>query len=578
MLLCCLLACLPVLPAMASSLLLDQGRQVEGLWVFPSLEQPKRFQYVPQSARVVHDDGVPAFSMTFYVNGEASDDPNDPDAIHSIVDAQGGALLHFLMEYQTSATLVSAAQDVLRRDMDDEEIQITGPLFFSKGQFSLVSSLIGGEETRNQVLLAQRPAPLMEGNRTAISAHLDPQSASLLLASLQTASPDLSVTYDLGFSGLTDAYKATMIIDWEKVSQSFGGGAGVSLYYVSLDVEAQIDRLFQDGSIKLEVNGDDQNMDKLIEIAHAKALDVMFAPVELDEVPAEEQANLLQSITGLLGGSGGALSSRNTTGFGAYASFKVKDLRSSGISRLSFNKRASVDRRAIITTNIGAFYKAYAQPEQLINIVPAIDDTFSLRKIFVSIDGALAQDVGEFVNSIEVTLTKQHPEGRETTEQLLIGNQHLNNDKPLGPMTYSNLEKQASSQWRKYDYQTSWNFEGGGHFQSSHIDAEDAMINLTAPYHRSVVNIEGNTETLSGAGVRAVIVEVGTDFFGDRKTVRRMIHIGSEALSAEPIELVLPENEYSYDYKITWIMQNRDRLIRSGVDDLGFVFIDELPE
>ncbi len=579
----CLSLCVAALglsagPASADDLLVDRGRQVEGLWVYPSLSAPSRWRYVPDHAELSRDDqGRPQFSLTFYVSERTAEGENGRAT--SIVEAEGGGLLHFIVQYSTDPEQVEAAQAALRELTGDDEAEIVGSILFDEGRYSVVTSIVDEtEQGERPALLAQRTAPLMEGNRLPITARLTAEQATMLLGSLQTATPDLSVVFEMTFSGLSQAFDAVMIVDWEKTREALRASAGGTVYLVSAEAEAVIDEAMQNGGIELRVNGEDADMEALVEMVHARALDMMFAPIEVDEVPEETRGNLLDALAGLVA-QDGALSSGNTTGFGVHMGYRVKDLRSEGETRLSFNKRARIERRAVLTVNLGEAAGLSTEAPETVQYVSTVDPATQLRRVYVSVDGDLERELGGFINAVTVTLRKDHPGNRETVKELIVRPEDEERASVYGPLTYSNVEREDEESWLAYRYKTDWSFQGGGRFRSDWQPSEAAMIALTAPYHRHDVYIEGETDPLIDAGVRAVITEVVSDFFGERQRERRIIRPGSpgEALAIDPISLTLPSGDFSYDWTITWAMDDGTRRARSGHDDLGFLFVDELP-
>lgn len=565
-------------PASADDLLVDRGRQVEGLWVYPSLSEPSRWRYVPDHAELSRDDqGRPLFSLTFYISERTAEEENG--SATSIVEAEGGGLLHFIVQYRTDPEQVEAAQAALRELTGDDEAEIVGSVLFDDGRYSVVTSIVdeAGQGER-PLLMAQRPAPLMEGNRLPITAQLSAEQASMLLGSLQTATPDLSVVFEMTFSGLSQAFDAAMVVDWEKTREALRASAGGSVYFVSADVEAVIDEAMQNGGIELRVNGEDAAMESLVEMVHARALDMMFAPIEVDEVPEEQRGDLLDALAGVVGRDG-ALSSGNTTGFGVHMGYRVKELRSEGETRLSFNKRARVERRAVLTVNLGEAAGLSTEDPETVQYVSTVDPATQLRRVYVSVDGDLEREIGGFINAVTVTLRKDHPGNRETVKELIVRPETEERGSVHGPLTYSNVEREDEQSWLTYRYKTDWSFQGGGRFRSDWHPTEAAMITLTAPYHRHDVYVEGETDPLIDAGVRAVITEVVADFFGERQSERRIIRPDrpGETLAIDPITLTLPSGDFSYDWTITWAMDDGTRRKRSGHDDLGFLFVDELP-
>lgn len=563
---------LPNITAKAADYLVDHGQNIAGLWVYPSLSRLNDYYYVPSKAQIVADDqGNPKFSLTFYVTNRT----DDSSETSSITTADGGGLLHFLMEYHTPDEQIAAAQRLLREQKGNDEINIVGALGFHKGSYTIVSAL--AEESKNN-FVAQAPAPVLEGNQVAISANLDPETATVLLASMRTAVSDLSISFDLRFNGLSDAYDAKMTVDWEKTSNSIGGGVGGSVYFISADVEAEVQRLFQDGAITLEVNGDDEDMEAIVARAHEKALELLFSEVDMDKEPPEKKNAIASMIEGLFDSDGGLLSSGNTTGFGLSASFKYKDVRTEGQAVFQFNKRASIERHAIITANIGSQVKGYLDDPNYVSFVSTHDSAFDLRKIFVMVDGALAPDIGEFVNSVTVKLRKQHPGGRESLDDLIISNVSLSEQSNFGPLTYNNLEKEPSDEWLKYEIATEWKFEGGGAYQTPWTEKTTSMVSVNAPYRRQLIHIEGDGQRLLDKGIRAVVVEVEYDFFDRVKPVRQSFRPTDGPVSVAPLEIILPETNNDYRYQINWLRGGVEPIVIQGVDDLGFLFIDELPQ
>lgn len=60
---------------------------------------------------------------------------------------------------------------------------------------------------------------VLQGSKIALSFELDPQRSKLLLESFKTNTPDVSIVFDLTFSGLLDAYNAKMTVDWAEVQE-----------------------------------------------------------------------------------------------------------------------------------------------------------------------------------------------------------------------------------------------------------------------------------------------------------------------------------------------------------------------
>ncbi len=562
--------------AAQAQLMLSQGQRVAGLQVYPTLVNPQEYRYIPASAQLAaRENGEPIFSFVFYVSDAPANENGGATQVNSITQADGGAILHFQVEYNTEPEQVGLAQEELRQRMEDDELLIVGPVVFEEGKYSVISSVLSDEGVRTAELLAQRPAPLLQGNRVALSFDLTPELANVLLATFKTATPDISITFDMGFTGLTPAYNAEMLIDWTKTQESLEAGGGVKIYVVSLEAETAIEKAFQDGAIQLQVNGDDAAMEQLLELAYGKAMDILYAPIEVTEAPDDQQAGLMGAIAGLIGGGMGD-GADSVLPIGVSGAFRLKSLRSEGETRLSFNKRATTRQHAMLTTNLGDLYHRYGDDPRFFRVESTRDRDFDQRQVYVLVDGALAPDIGQFVNAIEVTLNKQHLGGDQTLRELVVNAAAPDSRQTLGPLTYNNIQDGDSLSWLDYQFKTAWSFVGGGRYESEWQTSNAATINLSAAYHRMPVQIEGDMQVLTDMGVRSVVVQVSSDFFGRTINERRSIRVPAEA-EIEPISLVLPAGKYEYAFNTTWVFNNGERRQQSGMDDLGFIFLDEVP-
>lgn len=570
-----LLALLLVLPAAAQPLAIDQGMRIGGLWCFPLADNPRQYVYLPNQARLATDEGGrPQFSFVRYVVNRPAAEAGSA----TVTAAGGGGVLHFLVLYETPAGQVEAAQKALRQHFKDDEIVLRGPVVFADGRYALVSSVLnpaGGPPERR--LLATGRAPVLEGDRLALSFELRPEEASLLMESFRMATPDVSLVFDMSFQGLSDAYDAELFIDWSEVRKSKGFSAGGSVYFVSAEVEAMFDDMLRNNAIRLRSSGSDAAMEGLLNNVYGKLLELMFRRVEPERVPADQRGGLSDAIGALINQKGGLLSSGRTTGFGLHAGFQLKDMRSSGTSTLNFNHRATVERHSFITFNIGDFHKRYGSDPNYFRAVNLDDPTFQQREIHVGVDGALLPEFDRFVNSVTVTLRKQHQDGRETLRELVIDRETVKkagNDLRLVYGWSGDADRLA---WLAYDWRTRWNFKGGGTYASDWVRDDKAMIDLFAPYERRTVQLLGDTEALRRQGVRAVVVQVEYPFFTGKRR-QQLVARPDRPIDEQQLEITLPLNQYDYDYGITWQLEGNQRLSRGGRDSSGLIFIDELPE
>src|SRR6056297_3510153 len=85
-------------PSEAQQIMMDRGIRASGLWCFPLATDSLSYYYLPNEASLAPDKNQnPQFSLIRYVIAEAQKQKQSK----SIQKAGGGAILHFLIQYET---------------------------------------------------------------------------------------------------------------------------------------------------------------------------------------------------------------------------------------------------------------------------------------------------------------------------------------------------------------------------------------------------------------------------------------------------------------------------------------------
>lgn len=561
------------LQALAQTVEIERGVRAAGLWCFPILNRPHEWVYIPARAGLAtDDDGRPRFSFVRYAfSREARGEGGN-----SITRADGGGILHFLVRYETRPEQIADAESELRERLDDDAVRLVGPMVFDSGRYTLVSSILNDAGERQPHVLASGTAPVLEGNQLALSFQLEPDKAMLLMESFRMDTPDISIVFDLEFSGITDAYEAEVVVDWSQVRQNQAFSAGGSVYFVSAEVEAEIDRLVRDNAIRMESAGEDAAMEALIGRIYERLLDLMFNPVAPERVPTDQRGGLSDALGALIG-QGGLLSSGNTTGFGAHVGYQLKDLRWEGQTILNFNHRARVQRNAYITFNIGDLYRRHGDDPAHFRAVNPSDPTFDQREIHVSVDGELVPEFEQLIDSATVALRKRHAGGDTTVQERVINAAGVRSGDTPSPLVYGWRDDDDRLDWLEYEFRTHWHFRGGGTYVSEWTRSNAAMIQLYAPFQRQRVQLVNTGLDLSALGVRAIVINLEYPFFGMLRR-EQMVVRGDRPGMESAVEITLPRDTYDYDYRITWIMADGSRPQAHGRDSSGLIFLDPPPE
>lgn len=555
----------------AQSISIDRGVRAEGLWCFPLTTDSATWLYLPDDGKLASGDNQkPQFSFIRYVNDTEHATESSENTIST---AGGGGILHFLVTYDTDERKIARAEAKLNELFSGQSIKIRGPIIFKQGRYALVSTIItdGKEERR---LLSVGAAPVLQGSKIALSFELDPVRSKLLFESLKMPTPDVSIVFDMTFSGLMDAYNAKLTVDWSEVYKASKTGGGLKIYYVSTDIETEYEKLRRTGAIKLEVEGEDGNMSKIVDGAYGKLINMMYQKIEPETLPKEDQDAGGQSLGDLLSGKEN-FSGNGYFPFGAHFTYKRKNIQTSGSSVLHFNSRTVTDRHHYITFNIGDFYKKYGHSDEYIRTVSLFDGDRQVRHITVGVDGDLLPEFEKMINNVTVKLKKSHQNGTVTLKEININPLVINKNNRI-ELNYGAIGDTDRIAWFNYEYNAQFSFRGGKVWETGWQPNNSAMINLLTPYERKTIQLEWNADTLLAKNVRAVTVKLEYYFFDGMKTVEQIVRPAQDN-GIKSFEITLPSGKYNYKYTIKWTLNDGAVKVATGETDMAILFVDALP-
>ena len=570
-----IIGCLFLLPpsVFGQSISIDRGLRVAGLWCFPLATDSLTYLYLPNEAHLVLDDKkLPQFSFVRYANStlDSKKTPNTSD--NSITEVGGGGVLHFLVTYETPKSKIAQAQEALREVLNVQDVSIRGPLIFKEGQYALVSSIINSENgVVEKKLLTSGNAPVLEGGRIALSFELNAKSSKLLLESFKMATPDISLVFDFTFSGLSDAFDALITVKWSEISKSEHIKAGASVYFVSAEVEKNLDELIKNNAISIKTSGSDTKMEALIHNVYPKLTEMLYQPVAPEQVPQiDNTANAVAGmVQGLVQSSMKALPAISVS-----AAYKLKELKKEGISTLSFNSRNTVERHYMMAFNIGNLHKKYGNDPRIFKTISLEDVDFQQREIGVMIDGNLIPEFDKLINNVTVTLRKKH-ENQTTTVREIILTKGLLNEANFPKMSYNAVNDKDRMEWLNYDFKIKYSFIGGKQYEADWINQSNAMINVATPYERRTVKLEAGADFLQKQPIRAIVVRLEYPFFGEIQKMQLTVK-PNESLANKTFDMTLPTGNFEYTYYVTWILKDGTEKKTSGKTDSGLLFIDSM--
>jgi hypothetical protein len=257
-------------PASAQEILLDRGLRAGPLQCFQAYGNPMTYYYVPDKVRLgTGADGKPQFSFLKYVVNAKSKPGDEPGT-----EGEGGGIVHCLVELGASPEQVAEARAELRRLVPGATL--AGPIIFRAGKFGIISSVKQANGDLAVQVLGIGNAPILEGEKAAVSIRLTKLGAKLLWESFKTSTPDISFTFEMEMRGYRLPYEATLEADFDQIYKHRSWSVGIASTYFGAQIRDTLDDLKSTGAIKVTTKGDDARMDALLMTAYGKICDMMF--------------------------------------------------------------------------------------------------------------------------------------------------------------------------------------------------------------------------------------------------------------------------------------------------------------
>ncbi len=276
-----------VAPARAQQILLDKSVKAGELTLFPELNNESVFYYVPDKARLATDaNGTPQFSFLRYVENVRSG-ADQPEAR----EGEGGGIVHALVTLGVTPEQLRQAQSELQRVRPGGTIR--GPVLFKAGRFGLVSAFKDAKGDLTKQVVGLGSAPLLDGEKAAVSIQLTKLGAKILWESFEMPAPDISFHFEMDMSGYRAPKRATIDADWSKIYNHRAFGAGFASTYLSGEINDVYDELRTSDAIKITQIGEDDKMDAVLQTAYKMLQDRMFEPAQGTGTPTLDQLGSL---------------------------------------------------------------------------------------------------------------------------------------------------------------------------------------------------------------------------------------------------------------------------------------------
>jgi len=271
--------CLPVNVAKAQVKYDGYSFVIDGVLLLQDSQDTTAFFYMPKAPAVAYNkDSTLSFLCMKYVgeNQQAS-----------------GGIFHALFEFSVPEKDLKKVEIKLKKKLPWAKIKGQLKILPNLGQdgtdsspgFEVISAVLqnGGEGGMTRSLVASGSAPLTPGSKAAVAAVLDPKGATLLWASLDGPTSDISVGVRGYYEAILPAFNAKIVMDSKTVHKAFSTKRFQSTPLTQSDIQRGIDSLIKSGTIKVEIvdrskgmDIDNASMQALTDLITTKTIDMMF--------------------------------------------------------------------------------------------------------------------------------------------------------------------------------------------------------------------------------------------------------------------------------------------------------------
>ncbi|MBK8503357.1 MAG: hypothetical protein IPL46_14740 [Saprospiraceae bacterium] len=626
----------------SQQIILDKPLKAGILTLFPEVNNENTYYYLVDKIHLATDDqGKPQFSFLKYANNLGSS-----AGTAASTDLEGGGIFHALVTLSVSDEDLQNARRELERLKGGAKIE--GPILYKSGKFGLVSSFKDADGGLTSKIVGIGNAPILDGQKAAISIQLTKLGAELLWETFKSPTPDISFTFEMDITGFRSPKRAIIEADFDQIYEHQSFGIGIASTFVAGEISATFDDLTRKGAIKVTQIGDDAKMDELITTAYNKLTEMMFSPLNGSGTPNlsnlssmgsgqslldrastmlaknRQEARLVNkeadgrstrpatpigsAATGSNGSSSaGSSGSSSETGYqpgtvarqagikpptanpvpdenqeraivpqlAVLASYEFKKVRQRGIFRIDLNKYTVDNVMMRFDENIGDLSK-YIDNSNYFREVNLDNPLYTQREIVATVDVGSIQDFAQYINFVNVRITKRHENGESTTDEVRIDRDNFNKEGNNFRMMYGWKGDSDRRKWREFEYEIDWSIMGGNTISEPLKKTMSNAIGLNPPYQMRYVEFQADPDVVIEKGIRAINIKVYYQVEG-KEYIKQVDLNPARGLLSARIDYLSRFNELGYQYEVTWRLKGNQVITtprKTATETI--LFVDEL--
>ncbi|MBK8556256.1 MAG: hypothetical protein IPL65_11040 [Lewinellaceae bacterium] len=616
----------------AQQIVFDRGLRVGELTVFPEVTNPNNYYYLPDKASVATNaNGKPMFSFIKYVRNT---DTGDGGASTITESNEAGGVVHVLVNLSVPEDMRKNAEREVQRI--NSAARLMGPIMYKSGKVAIISSVVGADGEMTKKVVGIGPAPILDGEKAALSVLLTKQGADILWATFQTPTPDFSFSFEMDARGYLSPKSVKIEADFEQIYSHKGIEIAARTPVLAAEIKADFDELTNTGAIKVEQIGEDADLNKLKETAYNQLVNLMFDRVGGQGVPelsqllgTNNQPSMLDRATTMLTTARQEARDENTRlateartnrdyerriraesrtamdsfyrahnipytfppltaadtaapqvervpipGFAVAASFQLKEVRRKGKYTIDLNKYTEDMRTFVFSESVGNVKQKCEECFVRINLD---DPLYKQREVHAKLVGVNANDFETYVNNVEIVLRKKHQNGQETVRNIIIDRKKFNNDGNDFTMIYGWQGDDNRKKWLSFDFKTKWTFNNGSQVETEWASQEFAAINLVPPLVKRDIYVELDPEFAQNENLRAVEIKIFNNSVLGREEVKTVSLKTADNILSKSVEVIMPQNIEDYQYEVVLFPKGKSPVKMSKKNsNYGSIYLDSI--
>ncbi len=542
--------------------------------------KPTGWYYLPSEPRVSFKQGIPEATFVKFVTDETVEQGG----------AEGG-LFHVMVTYGLTQDEEKELQEALKDAVPGAVLRGMVDLEPSRSteNFVVTSGILSDEGFAPKGPLKSGQAPSYPGARAALAGRLSSQGAQLMETTFENPTSDLSVTFAYDYIVKTQAYKAEVRIDMDRIQEVadcalqtrdvtkttssrfdakgailgglLGGPIGSIFFGWKKDTKVRIsekdlregyETLLNLGAVQINIEQNLPDADvsviesSLMTLAMESFTSMQKSFATNEELQARKEANESDVNAEI---NKQRARDRNKADHHEVFTLKRKHTRMTGVQTLKIEKGIALYRTHTMTGNIGGILRDHK--DQVYDTVLLNDPFFKRGIISVDLDTeALDLFAANMINNASVEVIVPFKEG-DYSNQDVFKRDDISAAQIMKQFTFAQRGEYKPGAKCAYQYIEKWSMTGGGIWPANPKPrcAREMAITLVPPITVREIDVEADLAEMEQLGIRAAEVLLRHQRYGQEKIEAAEFRLGKgESYLEHP--LFVDKDNPAVDYKI----------------------------